>query len=142
MQKLNTDTRLRDAILELEKKQSEEQQTLKAQFHLVYDSVKPINLVRNTVKDFVASQDIKEDILNITIGMATSYLSKLIIKKESGSSLKKLLGSAFVFGVTYYVANNPEKVKSLGKTFLSILSGNTRNKDISSPINDMTNENF
>ena len=53
MQKINSATGLRVAILELESKQSNEAELLKEQFHLAYESVKPVSLIRNILKQAV-----------------------------------------------------------------------------------------
>ena len=44
MQKINSATELRVAILQLESKRVEEEKILKEHFRLAFDSIKPINL--------------------------------------------------------------------------------------------------
>jgi hypothetical protein len=123
MQKINSATGLRDAILQLESRQAEEGKMLKAQFYLAYDSLKPINLIKSTFKATAASRDLKENILNTAVGLAAGYLSKLLFEGVANSPIKKLLGSALMLGITNIVAKNPDTVKSLGKKFLNITRG-------------------
>jgi len=51
MEPIKTQHELRAAILRLEYQQSEEGRALKEQFHLAYNSVKPANIILNTIKD-------------------------------------------------------------------------------------------
>lgn len=119
MQKINSAAALREAILQLEIRHAEEGRLLKKQFHLAYESVKPINLIKNAFKEVVSSGDLKENILNTTIGLAAGYLSKLLFVNVSHSPLRKMLGIALQFGVTKLVVKNPEGVKSLGNALLN-----------------------
>ena len=121
MLKMNSEMSLRDTILELERRQVEEGKLLKEQFHLVYESIQPINIIKSTFKEAAASDDLKDNILNTSIGLVVGYLSKMLFEDTSTSLLKKLFGTAILFGITNIVAKNPETVKSLGKGFLKII---------------------
>ena len=120
MQKINSEGSLRSAILQLESKQEEEGRLLKEHFLIAYESVKPINLILNTFKEIVASRDLKDNILNTTVGLTTGYFSKLLFERGTINPFKKLMGNALMFGIVDLVAKNPETVKSLGKTLLKI----------------------
>ena len=50
MQKTDLSAGLREAIVVLEKRQATEGKILKEQFMLAYESMKPINLIKNTFK--------------------------------------------------------------------------------------------
>jgi len=119
MRKINSATALREAICKLEIEHAEEGRQLKAQFQLVYESVKPINMIKNTFKDAIASPGLKDTILNTSVGLVTGYLSKLLFVNVSHNPLRKILGLALQFGVTKLVAKNPEGVKTAGKALLN-----------------------
>lgn len=121
MQKINSAISLRDAILQLESKQTEERNLLKKQFHLVYESIKPVNLIKGAFKEVAESRELKDNILNTSVGLAAGYISKILFEGTSKSPVKKILGSVLMFGITNLVAKNPEPVKSLGKKFLEII---------------------
>ena len=122
MQKKNVETELTAAILELENRQKEEGIMLKEQFHEVYESVKPINLIKSTFKEAVASQDLREDIVNLSIGLVAGYVTKKLFQGVSDSPTKKLLGTVLQFGITTLIANNPEAIKSLGKGLFKLFN--------------------
>lgn len=114
MQKINSDTSIKDAILELEMRQAHEGKMLKEQFNLAFESIQPINIIRNTFKEAAASDDLKEDILNTSVGLVVGYLSQKLLKNVSISPLKKLFVTALLFGITNIVAKHPETVKAFG----------------------------
>lgn len=119
MNKLNSETALQNAIQQLEAKQRHEADALTEQFHTAYESLKPINLIKSTIKDAAASIDLKNNLLNTTIALASGYLSKKLYERFSKSPLKRLVGSALMFGVTNLIAKNPETIKSVGEQLLN-----------------------
>ena len=67
MQTINTDISLRDTILLLEQKRIEEALIIKLEIHHVYESMKPVNLIKNAFNEVVESTEIKSNILNNSI---------------------------------------------------------------------------
>ena len=122
MQKIYSATQLRAAIVDLEIKQTAEEKILKEQFHIAYESVKPINLIKSTFKEVTASQDLKDNLLNTTIGITAGYLSKKVFEGTTHSPLKKLLGTALMFGITNAVAKNPDTVKAVAKGIFNVIT--------------------
>jgi hypothetical protein len=121
MEKLTIHEGLRERILELERRRFEEGKFMKEQFHLAYESVKPINLIKNTFKEVLASQDLRENLLNTSVGLAAGYASKTLFEDASHSPFKKLLGTVLLFGVTNVVAKHPKAIKSLGMMAWSLI---------------------
>ena len=121
MEKINSEASLKAAILQLEIMQTEEGKMLKEQFHQAYESIKPINLIKSTFHQLAASEDIKDNIINTSVGLAAGYLAEKLVEGMTSGPFKKLLGAAVMFGVTNVVAKNPETVKSLGKGVLKIM---------------------
>ncbi|MFH0894208.1 MAG: hypothetical protein V2A54_07220 [Bacteroidota bacterium] len=121
MQKINSETGLRDAILQLERKQADEAKMLNEQLHLAYESIKPINLIKSIFNEAVASRDLKDNLLNTSVGLTAGYLSKILFQGITKSPFKKLLGTALMFGITNVVAKNPEAIKSFGNGFLKMI---------------------
>lgn len=121
MREIHTDADLRAAIEQLEIKQAEEEQQLKEQFRLTYESVKPINLIKSTFQEAAHSTELKNNLLNTALGLATGYVSKSIFMRLSGSPLKKLLGNALLFGVTNVISKNPRIGSALFDGILKII---------------------
>jgi len=106
MHKINSDSALRAAITALEYRQVTEGKVLKAEFNLAYESIKPINFIRNTVKEINRSSELKADLLTLAVGVGVGYLSKILFKRVKHQPLKKLLGAALLFGVSKLIARN------------------------------------
>jgi hypothetical protein len=121
MIKLNSTTDIKQLILQLENQQAIELKELRQQLHLTFESIKPINLVKNTFKEVVASEELTDNIVNTSVGLAAGYVSKTLFEKASHSPFRKLMGTALLFGVTNLVAKNPHTVKSIGTDFLNIV---------------------
>ena len=62
MQNLTTVAGLRDAIRLLEVEQASKGQQLKEQLSVVYESLMPVNILRNTLKKFFGKYDMIDDL--------------------------------------------------------------------------------
>ncbi len=122
MLKITSENGLRNAILQLEKKQDEEGKLVREQFNLTVHSFKPINLIKSTFKDATASGDVKESILSTSAGMAAGYVAKIAIGLVTKGPLTKILGTLAMFGITKLVASHPAIVRSLGDKLSGFIS--------------------
>lgn len=129
MQAIITQTDLRTAIVELEMRQAAEAILLKEQALQTYENIKPINLIRNLFKESSESDELKGDLLNSSIGLSAGYLSKVVFQGASGSPIRKILGTAIMFGIKRLVARNPETIKTLGRGFVKLVRNLLKEKD-------------
>jgi hypothetical protein len=116
MQNITSVAGLKNAIQILEAEQADRGQLLKEQFHITYESLKPVNLFRSTIHDITTSPYLIENIVGTALGLATGYLSKKIVIGASTGVFRKLLGSVLQFGITNLVAQHPEAIKSAGQS--------------------------
>lgn len=129
MQKIVSETNIKDIILDLECKQLEERKLLKDQFHLAYASIHPLNLIKSTFIGVAESAEIKDNIINTSIGLAAGFVSKKIFVGVSHNPLKKLLGTAIMIGITNIVTKNPNTLKSIALGLWHTLR-HTRNRPV------------
>lgn len=115
MQNITSTAGLKDAIQLLEVEQGIKEQLLKDQLYLTYESLKPVNLIRNTLKEISSSPYLIDNISGTAIGLASGFLSKKIFVGASGNIIRKLIGSILQFGVTNIVARNSDIIKSVGQ---------------------------
>jgi len=115
MENITSATELKIAIQILETEQEIKSQLIKEQIILAHDSIKPINLLKSTVNDFVTSPNLIDNILGGAVGLASGYLSKKMVIGASGNLFRKLLGVVMQFGVTNVVAQHPEGIRSIGQ---------------------------
>jgi hypothetical protein len=107
MQKINSTGDLSFAIAQLKKKQAGQIELLQAQLYHTYDSLKPLNLIRNTILQAAGSADIKYNILNTSAGLTAGFLIKKLLVGKSTNPVLKIAGNALMFGVTNLVGKHP-----------------------------------
>jgi hypothetical protein len=117
----------------LEEKQAEQLQLLKEQFHVTVESLKPFNLVKNTLAGFISSPAVKTTLADNAIGMTTGYLAKLALMGVSRNPITKIAGALLQFVIGGYISKHSEGIKSTGEYFLKRIfkkqtSATTHNK--------------
>jgi hypothetical protein len=112
MEKINERTALLNSINLLKAKQAEELQSLKAQFHITYEGLKPLNLIKNTFSEVTSSPEVKSSLVNNAIGLATGYLSKKLLIGGTHNPIKKILGALVEFSVASFVAKRADTFKT------------------------------
>ena len=118
MQTITSVAGLKNSILLLEAEQSIKGQLLKDQLFLTYESLKPVNLIKQTLKEISSSPYLIDNISGSAMGLLSGFLSRKIFVGTSGNLIKKLIGSVLQFGVTNIVAQNSDVIKSVGQTVL------------------------
>ena len=106
---------LKNAIGLAEARQSISRQSLKAQLLLTYDSLRPANLIKSTLKEVTSSPYLISGLAGSVIGLTTGYLSNRVVIGTSASLLRKLLGSILTLGATNILSRNSGVIKSYGK---------------------------
>jgi hypothetical protein len=112
MKNTNQADALKDAITVLQHKQAGELQLLRQQFHITYDSLKPINLIKKGIQDISSSPDLKNGLINNAIGLATGYLSKKVLIGATRNPIKRILGTVLEFAVAGLVTKQVEQAKT------------------------------
>jgi hypothetical protein len=129
MQNITSAVELKNAIQLLEVEQAIKGQLVKEQFFITYESLRPVNLLRSTIKEVVTSPNLYGNIIDTAIGMATGYLSKKMVIGSSGNIFKKLIGSALQVGVTNVVSQHTDIIRSFGQyIFQHIFNTKDHNK--------------
>ncbi|HEY5509759.1 MAG TPA: hypothetical protein VIK10_01905 [Prolixibacteraceae bacterium] len=115
MQNRSSTAVLKDTIQLLETEQKIEGRLLKEQFYLTYESLKPVNLLRSSIRDVVSPPYLIDNIVGTAVGLATGYLSKKIVIGTSGNIIRKFFGLLMQLGVTNTIAQHPDSIKSIGQ---------------------------
>jgi hypothetical protein len=121
---INNSAELKEAIKLLEKQKSIQKERLTEQFHIAYESLKPINILKNSLNKVVNSPGVSDNIIDTSISLGAGLLSKKLLIGKSAGIVKKILGLALEFGVAGLVSKNSDAIKSgslnlLGKIFKS-----------------------
>jgi len=76
------------------------------------ESMKPDNVIKNKLNKANTSPNLVENVLILTTGLATGYLTKKIAVGSKGNLIRRLLGVSIQLGITTIVAQNPNAIKS------------------------------
>ena len=126
MQNITSTALLRDAIKLLEEEQAVKEKQLREQFLITYESLKPANILKNTLKDIFTSPNLADNILGSFIGLVTGYLSKKVFIGRSGNKIRKLIGYVMQHGISRAVSHHPDTFKSLGQFIVLYLIDNCK----------------
>jgi len=118
MKKSTESNELTEAINLLQAKRALELVALRDQFHVTYESLKPINLIKHTFKDAASATEIKDGMLNNVVGLTTGYLSKAIFIGSSMNPVTKILGTLLQLTVAVLVSKNSDAIKAAGRSIL------------------------
>ena len=119
MKNKNATDALNELIIVQEMKYANDLVQLKEQFDVAYDSVKPINLIKNLFHEVTDSTEIKNNLLSNVIGFGTGFLSKRLLLGTSHNPVKKVLGTVFEFAVANLVSKNADGIKTIGGNLLN-----------------------
>jgi hypothetical protein len=115
MRNIESVEELEKSIQLLEMEQAISGQLLKEQFIYTYDSLRLVNLLKNSLRQTISSPTIVTDIVGTALGLVTGYISKKIFIGTSGNAFRKLLGSILQLGVMSFVSQHPSGIKSFGR---------------------------
>jgi hypothetical protein len=91
---------------------------LKEEFFNIIDSLKPVNIIKNTLSEITSSPYLIENMFGAVVGLVGGYVSKKIAIGASHNIFRKMMGSALQFGVTNLVAQHPEALTNLGQLII------------------------
>ena len=118
MQNITSVAELKYAIQELETERKVKEQLLREQFYLTYESLKPVNILRNTLKNLFSSENLLENISGNAIGSFGGFILKRIFVGKSATTLKKLVGAILQFGIAKVISQNSDQIKTFGQAVI------------------------
>ncbi len=101
---------LAQAIAELELKAASQKKEIEETFSAVTENLKPLNLVRNSVRS-IFSPEHREELINVMVGLGTGVLGRKLLLGKGKGILGKTVGKAMEWGIAGLVSNNAEKIK-------------------------------
>jgi hypothetical protein len=126
MQTITSVDGLHEAIIALESLRREQEQELTVQFRSFYGSLRPVNIIKNTVRELAGSSDVRQKILSAALGMASGFIARKLFFPLSTGSVKKIFGAALQLGIAGLVTRKGNAVKSGGLRLLrSVLVSHT-----------------
>jgi hypothetical protein len=109
-------------VQRLEDKRKDELVALKIKIKTGYDYIQPVNVLKRTLSKAVKSPEIQGDLLMIGVNMATSLLTKKLIKGKSNSAIKTWIASFLESTIHKLASKNGDSIKLyIEKGLLSLL---------------------
>jgi uncharacterized membrane protein YeaQ/YmgE (transglycosylase-associated protein family) len=123
---------LNDAIMALQQKREQQWISLKEQFELTVEALKPNSFVRRFFKRIAESPEIKGHILDAVIGLSAGYLSNRVFMGTSGNVIKGTIGALFQNIVTNVVSRSNGSIRERGMKLFKQLFKKSESKVIAS----------
>lgn len=111
MQKITSISALKDAIGQLEEKQTASKQLFKTQLQLTVESLRPINLLRSTINEAFSSPDFINSVLGAAVGQTAGYVSKKVVVGRTRNPIRKLFGSILQTGIAALLTTYGDTIK-------------------------------
>ena len=115
---MNSTSLLKERIKQLEYQQTEALSEIKLEFSNIYESVKPMNIIKNTLESSLNMPEIKDKLIDSLLGLATGFVTKKILVKNGDTAMGKVLGTVVQFAVAALVAKNSDKLKEVSRNIL------------------------
>ena len=126
MQSITSVDGLHEAIVALESRRREQELELTIQLGLFYDSLRPVNIIKNTVRDLAGSSQVRQKVLAAAVGMASGYISRKLFFPLTSGPVKKIIGAALQLGIAGLVTGKGGGMKTGGLRLLrSVLVART-----------------
>ncbi|HLN72467.1 MAG: hypothetical protein ACM3O8_10695 [Methylococcaceae bacterium] len=111
MRKPNAADSLKESIRLLEIRQAEEGREFKEQFKLTYESLKPANIIKSTIRDLAYSVEVKNNLFDTLLSLLSGYIAKKILTDSKSGFFSRILRVFAHFGITNMIANNSEEIR-------------------------------
>ena len=100
---------LNNTILFLEARRKKEYEDLRIQFYETSENFRPINIFKQTIKDFTEISEVKTNIFETLVSITAGYFSKKIIIGKSNSFIKNIFGYVLQYTVTNFISKKVSK---------------------------------
>ncbi|MFM9985950.1 MAG: hypothetical protein ACKVOK_12000 [Flavobacteriales bacterium] len=115
---------LLNAIADLEKKRAIQSDTMRREFWVVYEGLKPVNLIKSAMNDVRESPELTGGIISSALGIASGMITNKLFVGNSHNPLRKLMGTLLMFGVRKLVTENQPVINAIGQGIMKL----TKNK--------------
>ena len=123
MGKITNAKALNEAIIELEKQKTSQWLILKEDAGIVYENLKPINVIKRTINDLSSSEGLIENIISSLVGISSGFVSRKIVVGKSTSIFRNIFGTILQTAITNLIIRHPEMIKSIGSKIVDRFFG-------------------
>lgn len=116
--KNETDT-LNEEIIRSQNKHAHELALLKDQLHASYESLKPVNLIKSTFKEFASSSDTKNDLFGNALSLGIGFVARKVFVNSSNNRFRRVVGSLLQVAITNVVSKQSDHIKVFGENLIN-----------------------
>jgi len=121
MTEINSSIELRAAILQLEIRQTEQEQMLRVKYELALKSLNPINILKKSFNSSFSS-NVKEEAVNSFANIIGEFASTQLLKGTTNNTLKGYLGPIIKCIIVTIINQNSEFFQAFGESIINVLS--------------------
>lgn len=121
MKPISTSAELKNAIREMELEQKNNLLALRQELAATQENLKISNIIKSTFKKIVDVPDLKADIVNTAIGLASGIMTKKLVVGKTHNPFSKLFAMTMEMFVANKVTKNADIIKSAGGMLLNKL---------------------
>lgn len=114
MKSKNPTDSLDEMILFMERKNANDLVMLREQFHVAYESIKPINQIKKLFHQVTTSPEIKNDVVDNALSLGSGFLIKKLFTGGSHGFIRNTLGTVAEFAIANVVSKHSDKIKTVG----------------------------
>ena len=111
---INNSEELEKVIIELEKRKVVQENNLRLAFQSTIDSMKPMNLIKNTIHKVTHNSEIRNSALRTAAGIGIGILTKDMFLGKAIPVLRKIIGSSVETKVQDGMKNTANNVRAYG----------------------------
>jgi hypothetical protein len=121
---------LKERISVLEIKQTEQGIALKQEFMEAYESLKPVNLLKNSVKEFTSSLELKRTLFETVVVLINGFITKTLVFSSNSNPLLKLIATLLQLVATNVIANHRDNIYQFITRWTEKLFSSTSDKKV------------
>lgn len=125
---INNSYELEAAIIELEKRKVIQETLLKEQFHAVKESMKPMNIIKNSFSKLTHTPEIRDGVFKTIAGVGIGLLTKNMFLGKAIPLVKSLVGNAVESNLDKTIKNGADTIKAYGTAIYHNLFGKKTKK--------------
>jgi len=125
MEKIKNIEELKSAIRQLENEKLMQQVLLKEQFMVICESLKPINILKDTLKEAHSDPTLKKTMVNNAIGFISGAAIRTIATGKSHNPLRNIVGMV----LERLVARNAEGIRTVADNILEKIINHQNNTE-------------
>lgn len=118
MYKISTSSELREAIIQLELKRDNQENLIKEQFHITYESFKSINLLKKVILEIATSPGLMSGLVRTIVDLTRRKTYKNQLNEAPSASIKSIFQSLISTSVSKLIYDNSDTLLLFGQYFI------------------------